>query len=274
MIDLKEVLELHAKFLSGGAGGVPANLENVNLRGTGLTYADLTGANLRSADLRDANLRWADLNRANLIGANLIGANLRNTNLTGAYLTGADLRGANLRDANLIGANLRGVNLRNTNLTGAYLTGAHLTGADLSYADLKGANLEGAYLKGTKFTEYQVTYIQGQALSKFEKNSRGNYIAYKTFGFYENGDIPKGWVLEQRRIIEEPNIECSNLIDCGPGVNVNTWTTVNEVRTFYIRFFNDTSLFKNPTFRDVSILIEAKGFICYVVTSTVLLKFR
>jgi hypothetical protein len=98
---LKEVLELHAKYLLGDPEGVRANL-----KGAKLWSADLEGADLRGADLSGANLRDANLGVADLYGANLAGANL----------LGADLEGANLRGANLTGANLLGVILHETKL--------------------------------------------------------------------------------------------------------------------------------------------------------------
>ena len=73
---LKDVLELHRKWLNGEPGGERANLREVNLR----------EVNLRGADLREANLRGCDLWKADLWGADLRGADL----------WGADLRGANL----------------------------------------------------------------------------------------------------------------------------------------------------------------------------------
>ena len=79
--ELKNIVELHGKWLCGEEEGIRANLRGADLRG-----ADLEGANLEGANLRGANLRGADLEGANLRGADLRGANLR----------GADLRGANL----------------------------------------------------------------------------------------------------------------------------------------------------------------------------------
>lgn len=58
-IDLQAMLESHAKWIKGEAGGVKADLSRANLTG------------------------------ANLTGANLRGANLSGANLTGAYLSGA-----------------------------------------------------------------------------------------------------------------------------------------------------------------------------------------
>lgn len=79
--ELKEVLELHKKWLNGEENGVRADL----------SYMDL-----RDMDLRDTNLRHAKLRYANLEDANLQGANLRGTNLEGVVLQGAKLSQANL----------------------------------------------------------------------------------------------------------------------------------------------------------------------------------
>ena len=96
--ELKQILELHAKWLRGESGGSSANLRG----------ADLYGADLRGANLRGANLKGADLSSADLYGADLRGANLRGANLSSANLRGADLRGADLYGANLRRADLRG----------------------------------------------------------------------------------------------------------------------------------------------------------------------
>ena len=162
--------------------------------------ADFTNANLRHANLRHANLR-----HANLRGADFRGANLNKANLTGSDLRGADLNKADLRHTNF-------------------------ENADLSGADLQDADLKGAYLADARLTQDQVAYLRCQVLSKFEKNSKGNYIAYKTFGWHQKGKLPEGWILKQRRIIEEPNIERSDRVTCGPGINVATLDWVHEFR--------------------------------------------
>ena len=124
MIDLKDVLTKHQKWLNDEPGGVRAYL---------------SGANLSRAYLSRANLSRAYLSRADLSGANLSGANLSR-----AYLSRADLSGADLSGANLSGADLSGAYLSRANLSGADLSGADLSRADLSGADLSGANLSGA----------------------------------------------------------------------------------------------------------------------------------
>ena len=96
-MDIKLILEKHAKWIRGEDGG---------------ERADLRGADLRNADLRGAELRNADLCNADLCDADLRNADLRNANLRGADLCDADLCGANLRNADLCNANLRGADLR------------------------------------------------------------------------------------------------------------------------------------------------------------------
>ena len=63
---LKNVLELHRKWINDEPDG-----KRADLRGADLREADLRGANLRDANLRGANLWEADLRRANLRGADL-----------------------------------------------------------------------------------------------------------------------------------------------------------------------------------------------------------
>ena len=109
-MDIKLILEKHAKWIRGEDGGECADLCNANLRG-----ANLWGADLRGANLRDADLCHADLRGANLRNADLHDADLRGANLYGANLCGADLCDADLCDANLCCTNLRGA--KNTDKT-------------------------------------------------------------------------------------------------------------------------------------------------------------
>lgn len=95
-MDIKLILEKHAKWIRGEDGGERADLRGANLRGANLRNADLYGANLRGADLCDANLRGANLRDADLYGANLCNADLCDADLCGADLYGADLCGADL----------------------------------------------------------------------------------------------------------------------------------------------------------------------------------
>ena len=119
-MDIKLILEKHAKWLRGEDGG-----ECADLRGADLRNANLRGANLRGADLCDADLCDANLCDADLRGANLRGADLRNANLCDADLRGANLRGADLCDANLRGADLHGANLCGAKNTDKIAWNAH-----------------------------------------------------------------------------------------------------------------------------------------------------
>ncbi len=92
-LKLKEILDLHEKWLRDIPTGQRADLEG----------ADLRRANLRGADLTGANLTRADLSEADLSETNLNWADLSESNLSRAYLCGASLLGANLDEANLSG---------------------------------------------------------------------------------------------------------------------------------------------------------------------------
>ena len=152
-MDIKLILEKHAKWAKGEDGGERADL--------------------RGADLRNANLRGADL-----CGANLCSANLRNADLCGADLYDADLCGADLCDANLRNADLRGADLRNANLRGADLCGADLCGADLCDANLRNADLRGADLRGAKNTD-KIAWNAYTAFYPLQCPETGSFIGYK-----------------------------------------------------------------------------------------------
>jgi uncharacterized protein YjbI with pentapeptide repeats len=72
--ELKNVLDLHQKWLNGDESGVRANLSWTNLSG-----ANLCGANLSEAILSEAILSWTNLSGAILSGAILSGAYLWDT---------------------------------------------------------------------------------------------------------------------------------------------------------------------------------------------------
>lgn len=96
MENLKEILELHSKWLNGYEGGKEANLHNTDLSGV-----DLSNADLHYVDLSNTNLSNANLNNANLYGTILRDADLSGTNLSRANLHNASLRYADLRGANI-----------------------------------------------------------------------------------------------------------------------------------------------------------------------------
>src|SRR5208337_3973648 len=157
--ELKQILDVHAKWIRGEVGGIRANFRGVILYGANLRGANLSEANLYGANLRGANLSGANLSKAILYGANLSGADLSGADLRGANLYGAILYGANLSEAILRGANLSGADLR-----GADLSGADLSKADLSSADLRGANLSKANLRGSNLSGAKdIIYILSQS---------------------------------------------------------------------------------------------------------------
>ena len=162
MKDIKEVLELHEKWLNNEEGGVRANLKYAKE-----IYADLSNCNLSGADLTNADLINSNLIYANLSGADLTNTDLRNSNLRYANLSGADLTNAYLVD----------VDLTNAYLVDADLTNAYLVDADLSNANLEGANLRQAILKNTNLNNIKYNYLSiGLNLVCPEK---GSYIGYK-----------------------------------------------------------------------------------------------
>ena len=162
-MDIKLILEKHAKWARGEDGGERADLHNANLCDANLRNADLCNADLRNANLCYADLRDADLRDADLCNANLCGANL----------CGADLRCANLRCANLCGANLCGANL-----CGADLCNANLCDADLCDADLCNANLRNADLRGAKNTD-KTAWDAYTAFYPLQCPETGSFIGYK-----------------------------------------------------------------------------------------------
>ena len=81
-MDIKLILEKHAKWARGEDGGERAYLYGADLYGADLRRANLCDADLRSADLCDANLRGADLYVADLCDANLRSADLRDAKNT------------------------------------------------------------------------------------------------------------------------------------------------------------------------------------------------
>lgn len=135
---LKVVLDLHAKWLNGEAGGIRAQLGMANLKNM-----DLQGANLR-----DANLAQADLTGARMMGADLSFANIRHTNFDKADLTNAILEHSRSSSAKLKNAILTGVQVANvkTDLF-SILDAAPLEVAGLLLA-LKAGKIDGSTYSG------------------------------------------------------------------------------------------------------------------------------
>ena len=210
--NLKDVLELHKKWLEDKKDGKRANLsyedlsnvdfsnlnlrciflkganlEGANFKGADLAYADLTDANLTDAILIRTYLRGANLTNTILIRANLNIAELSIANLTDAILIRANLEGANLTNAILIRANLtysnlKGVNLSIANLESAVLAYAILIDVNLENANLTGANLKGVILKGINLTGANLKDIKYNNIASFfapQCPEKGSFIGYK-----------------------------------------------------------------------------------------------
>ena len=174
---LKEVLELHKKWLENEESGDRADLSyedlsDVDLSNLNLRYVILEGVNLSNAELSHVNLKGADLKGANLIGTYLTGANLSYANLIGADLICTYLTGANLKYTNLSCANLECADLTDANLTWDNLKGANLRGADLTNANLVDANLVDTNLKDVK-------YNNTASFFSLQCPEEGSFIGYK-----------------------------------------------------------------------------------------------
>jgi len=72
--EIKNILDMHVKWLNDEENGSRADLSGAYLRGADLSGADLSGAYLRGAYLRGADLSGAYLRGADLSGADLSGA--------------------------------------------------------------------------------------------------------------------------------------------------------------------------------------------------------
>ena len=175
--NLKEVLELHKKWLKEEKGGEKVELSNedladVDLSNSDLRYIILEDVNLSEAKLEGANLIYANLSNVDLSTANLSDANLRRVNLEGVNLIYANLSDTNLRSVYLKDVDLTGANLNYANLTDAYLKDVDLIGADLRDANLIGANLIDANLTDIKYN-HTTSFFSLQCPEK------GSFIGYK-----------------------------------------------------------------------------------------------
>ena len=189
-MDIKLILEKHAKWARGEDGGERADLHGADLRGADLCNADLCCADLCCADLCGADLSDADLSGADLSDAVLYGANLR----------GADLRDADLRGANLCSANLCGADLSSAKNTDKTLWNAHTafyplqcpeTGSFIGYkkaackivmleicADAKRSSATSRKCRCSKAKVLSITNLDGSesGLSEIESDYDGDFI--------------------------------------------------------------------------------------------------
>ena len=163
-VELKNILDLHEKWINGEPDGKKADLRWADLRLADLSRADLHGADLTGANLRAANLRWADLSEACLCYAELSGANLYMTNLIKA-----DLNGVDLRFANIYGTDLNYACLSFADLSRTSLHRANLIGADLHCANLHDANLYMTNLIDAKNIDFPISCPEKGSFIGFKK---------------------------------------------------------------------------------------------------------
>ena len=219
-MDIKLILEKHAKWIRGEDGGERADLCDADLRGANLCDADLHNANLRGANLRNANLCDADLHNANLCGANLRNADLCNADLRNANLCGADLCNANLRGADLCDADLRGA--KNTDKTAwdAYTAFYPLqcpeTGSFIGYkkaadkivmleicADAKRSSATSRKCRCSKAKVLSITHLDGSDSGLTEVRS----------------DYSKAFVYRVGEIAEAPDFDENRWNECAAGIH-------------------------------------------------------
>lgn len=163
-VELKNILDLHKKWINGEPDGKKADLRWADLRLSNLSGADLHGADLTGANLRAAKLRWTDLSEACLRDADFCGADIYRTNLIKA-----DLNSANLRFANMYGADLNYACLSFADLSRTNLQRANLIGADLRCADLHGATVDMANLIDAKNIDFPILCPEKGSFIGFKK---------------------------------------------------------------------------------------------------------
>ena len=198
--NLKEVLELHYKWVKDSENGRRADLSNedlsyVDFSNSDLSNADFTNADFTGSNMEDANLKYSNLRIACFKGVNMKGINLSYTDLRGSNLIEADLsegylRGANLNSADLFqaclecailrNANLINTDFRKTNLRKADLSYTNLYNANFSYADLSYANFEKAELVDTILTN--IKYNSLTTFLTLQCPEEGSFIGYKKAG--------------------------------------------------------------------------------------------
>ena len=209
-MDIKLILEKHAKWIRGEDGGERANLYDADLRG-----ADLCGADLCDARLYGANLRGADLSGANLRGADLCDADLRGADLCDARLYGANLRGADLRNADLRGA--KNVDEVKWNMyTTFYPLQCPETGSFIGYkkvcgyiieleicADAKRSSATSRKCRCSKAKVLSITHLDGSDSGLTEVRS----------------DYSKEFVYCVGETVEVPDFDENRWNECAPGIH-------------------------------------------------------
>lgn len=111
--ELRNILNLHKRWLDGKANGVRAKLIDVDLSEENLSGIDLRDACLKNVILENSSLFGVNLRHALLKDVNLQAANLGYAKFDFARLFKVNLKYANIRYANFCGASLDNVSFEN-----------------------------------------------------------------------------------------------------------------------------------------------------------------
>lgn len=109
--ELKNILDLHEKWLNGEPDGVRAELRDVDLSYNNLSSKDLREVCLENVILEESSLLKVNLSHAILKYVNLQAANLAYAKFDSATLFKVNLKYANIRHANFCGASFCDVSL-------------------------------------------------------------------------------------------------------------------------------------------------------------------
>ncbi len=231
-MDIKLILEKHAKWARGEDGGERANLRGADLCDADLCGADLRGADLRGADLHDADLCDADLRKANLCDADLCDADLCGANLCSANLRGANLRGAYLFDANLCGANLRDAKNVDEVKWSMYTTFYPLqcpeTGSFIGYKKASGYIIELEICADAK---------RSSATSRKCRCSKAKVLAITNLDGSESGlsevksNYDKDFIYRVGETVEVPDFDDNRWNECAAGIHF--FVTREEAVKYY-----------------------------------------
>lgn len=111
--ELKNILDLHEKWLNGEPDGVQAELRDVNLSGIYLADKNLSKAFLCHVILKGSILDNTNLKHTRLLYVNLEHSSLRNTNLESAMLCKVNFSDSNIGGANFCNSVLENVSFEN-----------------------------------------------------------------------------------------------------------------------------------------------------------------
>ena len=237
MVELREILENHEKWIINPNEGKRANLREADLRGADFRRVDLREADLRMANLRGADLRMAYLRGADLCEADLCGADFWRANLGEADLCGADLWRAELREADLYGADLRMANLRGADLRGADLREAEI---DFPIACPKKGPFIGFKKAGNRIIKLKILKdaLRSSATSKKCRCSKAEVISITNLDGSPSelksvsSNFDKNFIYTIGRIVEVDDFDPNRWNECAPGIHF--FITRQEAVEYYI----------------------------------------